>query len=194
MAKQATKKPARKKPKDPVKRYIKIFWMIFGSGVFLLFLLFLLASWGAFGRLPDEGWLADPEKDLASQVISEDGKVIGKFFKENRTPVLYEDLPEHLVNALIATEDARFYDHAGIDGKGTVRAFVFLGKRGGASTISQQLARQLFVGLRSKKKHEMVTQKIKEWVLATRLEKRYTKEEIITMYKCLRFSESSHWN
>ena len=153
-----------------------------GSGVLLLFLLFLLASWGAFGPLPDEGWLADPEKDLASQVISEDGKVIGKFFKENRTPVQYEDLPEHLVNALIATEDARFYDHAGIDGKGTIRAFVFLGKRGGASTISQQLARQLFVGQRSRKKYVMAAQKIKEWVLATRLEKRYTKEEIITMY------------
>ena len=176
----ATKK-ITKQEQASIKKKIKLFWIVFASGVFAIILLFLLTSWGVFGSLPDETQLENPEKDLASQVISEDGKVIGKFFKENRTPVQYEDLPKHLVDALIATEDARFYNHAGIDGKGTVRAFAFLGKRGGASTISQQLARQLFVGVRSKK-WDKYFQKAKEWVIATRLERRYTKEEIITMY------------
>jgi penicillin-binding protein 1A len=87
-----------------------------------------------------------------------------------------------LVDALISTEDERFYGHSGIDFKATVRAIVYLNKRGGASTISQQLARQLFVGVRSKNIFEALTQKVKEWVLAVRLEKQYTKEEIITMY------------
>src|SRR5690606_2720019 len=81
-----------------------------------------------------------------------------------------------------ATEDARYFNHSGIDTRGTLRAFIFLGKRGGASTISQQLARQLFVGVRSKNKFETISQKIMEWVLATRLERSYTKEEIIKMY------------
>ncbi|MEL6813054.1 MAG: transglycosylase domain-containing protein, partial [Bacteroidota bacterium] len=182
MAKQATKKPAAKKAKDSNKRHIKTFWMIFGGGVFLLLLLFLLASWGIFGSLPDETSLENPEKDLATQIVSEDGKVIGKFFKENRTPVQFEDLPDHLVNALIATEDARFYDHAGIDAKGTVRAFAYLGSRGGASTISQQLAKQFFTDQVSRNRWERGIQKVKEWIIATRLERRYTKEEIITMY------------
>ena len=182
MAKQAKKKPAQKKVDASNKRHIKTFWKILSGGVLLLFILFLLASWGIFGSLPDISEYENPEKDLATQVISEDGKVIGKFFKENRTPVQFEDLPDHLVDALVATEDVRFYDHAGIDGRGTVRAFAFLGKKGGASTISQQLARQLFVGVRSRNKFAAVTQKMKEWVIATKLERQYTKEEIITMY------------
>ncbi len=182
MAKQTRKKTARKTSQDPVKRHIKTFWMIFGSGVLLVLLLFLLASWGVFGRLPDISEYENPEKNLATQVISEDGKVIGKFFKENRTPVEFEDLPVHLVDALIATEDVRFYDHAGIDGKGSVRAFAFLGTKGGASTISQQLAKQFFTDGVSRNKLQRATQKIKEWVIATKLESRYTKEEIITMY------------
>ncbi len=182
MAKQANKRSGKKKEQGSVRKHIKTFWIIIGSGVFLIFLLFLLASWGAFGKLPDETSLENPEKDLATQIISEDGEVIGKFFKENRTPVQYEDLPEHLVNALLATEDVRFYDHAGIDGRGTVRAFAFLGTRGGASTISQQLATQFFTGARARNKFQRGIQKVKEWIIATRLERRYTKEEIITMY------------
>ena len=141
-----------------------------------------MASWGAFGSLPDETSLENPEKNLATEIIAVDGKVIGKFYKENRTPVFYEELPDHLVKALIATEDARFYDHAGIDAKGTVRAAVFLGSRGGASTISQQLAKLFFTEQVSRNKLQRGIQKIKEWVIATRLERRYTKEEIIAMY------------
>lgn len=181
MAKQATKASQKKKQGDN-KKNIKTFWILFGSGILAILFLFLLASWGAFGSLPDETSLENPEKDLATQVISSDGKVIGKFFFENRTPVNYEDLPEHLVNALIATEDVRFQEHAGIDGRGTVRAFAFLGAKGGASTITQQLAKLFFTDQVSRNKIDRLKQKFKEWVIATRLERRYTKEEIITMY------------
>ena len=180
MAKKTKKK---KQEQQDVKKHIKTFWKIFAAGILAIILLFLLASWGVFGSLPDETSLENPEKDLATQVISSDGQVIGKYFKENRTPVKFEDLPPHLVNALIATEDARFYDHAGVDGKGTVRALAFLGKRGGASTITQQLAKQFFTKQVADNVFErVVIQKTKEWIIATRLERRYTKEEIIAMY------------
>jgi len=181
MAKQQRKKKGTEQ--DNEKRHKKTFWKIFFSGIGLIFLLFLFASWGLFGNLPDETSLENPEKNLATEIIATDGKTLGKFYKENRTPVQYEDLPEHLVNALIATEDVRFYDHSGIDARGTVRAFAFLGTRGGASTISQQLAKLFFTdGGASKNKIERLQQKIKEWVIAIRLERSYTKEEIITMY------------
>lgn len=178
----AKKTAAKKNQQSNVKRHIKTFWKLFGVCLFLVFMVFILASWGAFGSLPDETSLENPEKDLATQIISSDGQVIGKFFKENRTPVQYEELPEHLVQALLATEDARFYDHSGVDGKGTVRALAFLGTRGGASTITQQLAKQFFTDQVSRNKFQRGVQKIKEWIIATRLERRYTKEEIITMY------------
>ncbi|MBE9490358.1 MAG: transglycosylase domain-containing protein [Bacteroidetes bacterium] len=164
-------------------KYIKWFWMLFFGGIVAIVLIFLLASWGVFGEMPDHTQLENPRTNLATEIISSDGKTLGKFyFKDNRTPVDYKELPQHLVDALIATEDARFHNHSGIDARGTLRAAVFLGKRGGASTISQQLARQLFVGVRSKNKLETITQKIKEWVIALRLERQYTKEEIIAQY------------
>ena len=131
--------------------------------------------------MPDFRQLENPNTNLASQIISSDNKVLGKIhFGENRTPIEYNELPNELVDALISTEDERFYSHSGIDFKATLRAIIFLNKRGGASTISQQLARQLFVGVRSKNIFEAITQKVKEWVLAVRLEKQYTKQEIIT--------------
>jgi penicillin-binding protein 1A len=176
------KKTAAKQPDTGVGRHIRTFWKLFGAGVLFILLLFLLASWGVFGSLPDETSLENPEKDLATEIIGSDGVVLGKFYKENRTPVPFEELPDHLVNALIATEDVRFYDHSGIDARGTVRAFAFLSTRGGASTISQQLANLFFTKQRSKNKFERGIQKVKEWVIATRLERRYTKNEILTMY------------
>ena len=165
-------------------KFIKWFWILFATGVLSAILIFLFASWGVFGELPLYEHLENPQTNLASEIFSSDGKTLGKFYlDDNRTPVKYDDLPENLVNALIATEDARFYEHSGIDARGTLRAFAYLGKKGGASTISQQLARQLFIGAREKdKKTQAVLQKIKEWVLATRLETQYTKEEIIAMY------------
>ena len=163
-------------------KYIRRFWMIFLGGFLLVFLLFLLASLGAFGKLPDYTFLENPKTNLATEIISSDGKTLGKFyFNDNRTPVGYEELPQNLVDALIATEDARYFEHSGIDARGTLRALVYLGSKGGASTISQQLARQLFVGVRSQG-FDKYTQKIKEWIIAIKLERHYTKEEIIAMY------------
>jgi len=180
----ATTKAAKKKAeKASIRRHIRTFWMLFGIGIGLVLLVFLLASWGVFGSLPDETSLENPEKNLATAIVGSDGVVLGKFYKENRTPVAYEELPDHLVNALLATEDIRFYDHAGIDAKGLARAMFYLGTNGGASTVSQQLAKQLFTdGGASQNKFERGIQKIKEMIIATRLERRYTKEEIITMY------------
>jgi len=179
------KKQVKKKQENTTlfKKIIKWFWFVFAGGIAGILLLFLLASWGALGEMPSFEILENPQTNLASQVLSSDGKIIGKYYlKDNRTPVDYKELPKDLVNALIATEDARFHDHSGIDVRGTLRAAVFLGSKGGASTISQQLARQLFVGEGSKNLPERLVQKIKEWVIATRLERQYTKEEIITMY------------
>ena len=159
------------------------FWAVFIFGIFSVFTIFYSASTGKLGEMPDFRQLENPSTNLASQIISSDNKILGKFhFGENRTPIEYDQIPKNLIDALIATEDERFYSHSGIDFKATVRAVVYLNKRGGASTISQQLARQLFVGVRSKNIFEALTQKVKEWVIAVRLERQYTKEEIIKMY------------
>ncbi len=162
-------------------QYIKWFWILFLSGIFSIVLLFLLASFGAFGSMPKFEELENPENNLATEIITSDGKTIGTFFNENRTPVTYNELPKHLVQALVSTEDERFYDHSGIDARGTIRALANFGTKGGASTISQQLAKLLFTG-GSQNIVKRIAQKIKEWVIATRLERQYTKEEIITMY------------
>ena len=177
-----TKKNTNSIPKK-YRLFYYSFWILFFIGIVSVFWLFYSASTGKLGEMPDFRQLENPNTNLASQIISSDNKVLGKIhFGENRTPVEYSDLPKHLIDALIATEDERFYRHSGIDFKATVRAIVYLNKRGGASTISQQLARQLFVGVRSKNIFEAIIQKAKEWVLAVRLERQYTKEEIITMY------------
>jgi len=174
---------ATKKKKNRFFKFIKWFWIMFFTGLFAGGLIFLLASWGVFGPMPEYEYLENPETNLATEFISSDGETLGKLYlDDNRTPVDFKDLPKNLVDALVATEDVRFFDHAGIDARGFLRALIYLGKKGGASTISQQLARQLFVGVRSRNKVEAITQKIKEWVLATRLERQYTKEEIIAMY------------
>ncbi|WP_136467870.1 penicillin-binding protein 1A [Flagellimonas onchidii] len=173
----------KKKEQKSFFVFIKWFWILFGVGILSAALIFLLASWGAFGKMPTFEHLENPSTNLATEIISSDGKTLGKFYLEdNRTDVSYKELPQNLIDALIASEDNRFHNHAGIDWYGTARAFFFLGKRGGASTISQQLARQLFVGVRSKNKWETIKQKAMEWVIATRLERSYTKEEIISMY------------
>jgi penicillin-binding protein 1A len=162
--------------------YIKWFWIAISGGIIAIIGLFLLASWGVFGALPTFEELENPEKNLASEVISIDGKTLGKYFKENRTPVKYKELPENLINALVATEDERFYEHSGIDFKATLRAIVKMGKGGGGSTITQQLAKLLFHGEGSKNLPERILQKVKEYVIAVQLERQYTKQEILTMY------------
>ena len=169
-----------------MKKYrfqIILFWFLFSAAIISIYGVFYLASIGKFGEIPDFRQLENPKTNFASEIISADNEVLGKYyFNDNRTPIKYEDINTKTIEALIATEDERFYSHPGIDLKATVRAIVFLNTRGGASTISQQLARQLFVGVRSRNIIQAVGQKIKEWVIAVELEKQYTKEEIITMY------------
>ncbi|MBU2995919.1 penicillin-binding protein [Cellulophaga baltica] len=172
----------KKKTTNNYFKFIKWFWILFITGLIIPVLVFLAASWGWFGELPTFERLENPQTNLATEIISSDGITLGKYYlDDNRTPIPFEELPKNLVDALVATEDARYYDHSGIDARGTLRAFVFLGKKGGASTISQQLAKQLFTG-RASTGWQRYTQKIKEWVIATRLERQYTKDEIIAMY------------
>ncbi|NKI26789.1 penicillin-binding protein [Arenibacter sp. 6A1] len=174
---------SKKKKNTSFFKFIKWFWILFLTGVLSVVLIFFIASEGGLGEMPTFESLENPQTNLASEIISADGETLGKYYlADNRTPVNFEDLPENIVQALVATEDARYYQHSGIDAKGTLRAAVFMGSRGGASTISQQLARLLFVGVRSKNTFETIIQKIKEWVIAIRLERQYTKEEIIAMY------------
>ncbi|MCH2034158.1 MAG: transglycosylase domain-containing protein [Tenacibaculum sp.] len=164
-------------------KYIKWFWGIVLGGLFSLCFVFLLASWGAFGDLPTFEELENPKNDLATEIISSDGKTLGKYYlKENRTPIQFKDLPDNLVQAVVATEDERFYEHSGIDFRGLARAISKLGRNGGASTITQQLAKNLFHKREKASLVTKLTQKIKEWVIAVRLERQYTKQEIITMY------------
>ena len=177
MAKKRTNK------KTNFSKQKRWFWLLFICGISLIPVIFLLASFGTFGFMPDHTALENPRTNLATEVISSDGVTLGKFYYEdNRTPVSFKELPKHLVDALIATEDIRYFDHAGIDARGTLRALFKFGQGGGASTISQQLAKQLFHGEGSRNTFGRITQKIKEWVIATRLEKQYTKEEIIAQY------------
>jgi len=171
-----------KKKETNFKKYIKRFWIIVLSGFTSILLVFLFASWGIFGELPTFEELENPEKNLATEVISSDGVTLGKYAFKNRTPVGFSDLPENLVNALIATEDERFYEHSGIDFRGLARAIVKLGKGGGASTITQQLAKNLFNKGGSSSTLKRLTQKVKEWIVATKLERQYTKNEIVAMY------------
>ena len=171
-----------KKVSTPWK-FIKIFWISFSSVVVFLFLIFFLASLGVFGAMPTFDELENPDSNLATEVIAADGVTLGRFYRENRSPVKYEDLPQHLIDALIATEDERYFKHSGIDAKGTLRAVVKLGSAGGASTISQQLAKNLFHGSEGSKNIIMrILQKAKEWIIATKLERQYTKNEIIAHY------------
>ena len=177
------KKRKKKQKKTNYSGPIKLFWSLFVAGILIVASIFGSAALGFFGPMPPLEQLENPKTNLATQIISADGEILGKFFyNDNRTPISFDELPPHLVEALVATEDERFYAHSGIDFRGTFRAIAYLGKRGGASTITQQLARQLFVGVRSRNKVQAITQKIKEWVLAVKLERRYTKEEILAMY------------
>ena len=165
---------------------IRSFWAIMFLGLFALGLLFLLTSWGAFGKLPSFAELENPNLAVATEVYSSDGEILGKIYRKNRVNITYDQLPAHLVNAVISTEDERFHKHSGIDMKATARAVVFLGKRGGGSTITQQLAKNLLEQGRDGRSIEnlpkRIIEKVKEYIVALKLEKRYTKEEILAMY------------
>ncbi|MEX0813048.1 MAG: transglycosylase domain-containing protein [Chitinophagales bacterium] len=169
-------------------KFAFIFWSLFIIGVAAIIFLFYQLS---YSNLPTFEELENPKNALASEVYSADGVLLGKYYSENRSNAYFEELPESLVNALIATEDIRFFRHSGIDLRGLVRAIAAGGKRGGGSTITQQLAKNLFHD-RPSSKLERVIQKLKEWIISARLEKSYTKKEILTMYlNTVEFSDNA---
>ncbi len=165
-----------------INYYKKKFWKIYLYTLGGIFLFFLFASWGLLGSMPSFEDLENPDSNLATEIIATDGVTIGKFYNENRTPIKYADLPKNLVDALVATEDERFYEHSGIDGRRTLGAAIKLGSDGGASTLTQQLAKLLFHGEGSRFLPLRIIQKAKEWIIAIKLERQYTKNEIIAMY------------
>ncbi len=174
---------SKKKELSTNRKFLRLFWKLFGAGIAFVILIFAFANWGIFGAMPSFDELENPESSVATEIISADGKTLGKFYLENRIPVKYDELPQHLVDALIATEDERFRSHSGIDARGTMRAIFTAGSSGGASTISQQLAKNLFHGSSgSSNKLFRVIQKVKEWIIAVKLERQYTKNEIIAYY------------
>ena len=166
-----------------MKKAVRIFWYLFGGGLAAFIILLLLANWGVFGKMPSLSELENPSILQASEVYAIDGTLMGKYYTErgNRSNVKYRDISTHVINALIATEDERFYSHSGIDGKSTMRAILTLGGEGGGSTITQQLALNLF-NERASNRAVRVIQKLKEWIIAVKLERNFTKEEIITLY------------
>lgn len=180
-----------------VQKTIKSLWIAFIGGFFgfILFVWMLSINFlGLFGSLPDFKALENPDSELASELYSADGLLLGTYFRENRSPVTFDELSPNLVNALIATEDVRFEDHSGIDMTAMLRVFVksiLLGQdAGGGSTLSQQTAKNLFKTrndnnqglLSSIPGLRMLIVKTKEWIVATQLEKSYTKNEILTLY------------
>ncbi len=180
MAKKKTTKKKAAQKKD-YSKLVKRFWLLLVLAALGAFLALLLAGLGAFGKLPSFAEIENPRSNLASQIITADGELLGKFYLDNRTHAEYDELSPHLVNALVATEDERYYEHSGIDFWAIARAIGTLGQAGGGSTITQQLAKQLFTETASSI-WERIPQKLKEWVIAVRLERHYTKEEIIVMY------------
>ncbi len=173
------------KTAPPVFKYIIIFWALILTALIASVILLYSISKGAFGELPQFEDLENPKSYLASEVYTSDHIMLGKYYLQNRSNVRYEELSENLINALVATEDVRYYDHAGIDIRGLFRVMVktviLQQKAGGGSTISQQLAKNLFHNI-PESKLERILQKLKEWIISVKLEKSYTKKEILTMY------------
>jgi penicillin-binding protein 1A len=173
---------SKKNPKTKQIQLIPLLWKGFAAFIIIVFLFLTSVKIGLWGKLPETTELENPETKLASEVYANNGDILGKiFYQENRTNSKFEDIPSYLKEALIATEDERFFNHSGIDGKALVRAVSRLGKDGGGSTITQQLAKNLFHREAISKTNRII-QKFKEWILAIQIEKRYTKDEIILMY------------
>jgi len=185
-------KTTTKETKQGPKYWVKVFWKYYliAAGVFLLFILMLNFGW--IGDMPDLDDIENPTASLASQVYAQDGTPMGKYYLEDRISVKYRDISPYLLQALVATEDKRFYDHYGIDGEGLMRAVAFLGSQGGASTITMQTAKNLFTdNYDTSNKLLRIVQKIKESIIAIKLERNFTKQEIITLYlNTVPFSEN----
>lgn len=162
-------------------RSVQLLWRIFFGGLGFIILLFLLANFGIFGKMPSLQELENPEADLASEIISADGKLMGKYYAENRSEVKYHEISPNVIHALIATEDERFYDHSGIDAQALARVVFTGGTQGGGSTLTQQLAKMI-LGQGHRNILIRSIQKIKEWIVAVKLERNFTKEEIVALY------------
>ena len=191
-------KPLPPKPARPGRftAFVRTMWGLFGAGVVGLGLFVPAVSsnfLNLFGRMPNLKTLENPRSELASEIYSADGVLLGKYFRENRTPVEYKDLPQNVIDALVATEDVRFEQHSGIDlksiGRGVAGVATF-NRNGGGSTLTQQVAKVLFRTrqdlndgtLNGTGKLGLLIIKVKEWILAIRLERNYTKREILRMY------------
>ncbi len=166
-----------------MSRTVGIYWKIFFIGLLSLAVVLVLIHFGAFGKMPSLAQLENPSITLATEVYGDDGTTLGKYFKErgNRSYVQYRDISKHVTNALVATEDERFYEHSGIDAKSIFRAVVLFGQQGGGSTITQQLAKNM-LDQGSKSLIKRVVEKFKEWIIAVKLERNFTKEEILALY------------
>jgi len=166
-----------------MKKTIKIFWLIFLGGFVVFIFMIFLADWGVFGKMPSMEELQNPTALLSSQVYAEDGTLMGKYYVEDRVHVEYKDISKYVINALVATEDERFYEHSGIDGRSLGRSFASLGLKGGASTLTMQTAKNLFTDNWTKSGGvKRLLQKLKECIIAVKLERHFSKEEIITLY------------
>ena len=164
------------------KPFLIWFWGLFFGGILLVWLVMWLITRGALGYLPPLEELQNPKNTFASEIISSDMQSLGRYYRyENRIGVQYSDLSQDLIDALIATEDVRFYEHTGVDFKSMFRAILKLGRAGGGSTLTQQLAKQLW-SPRANNIFERAMQKPIEWVIATKLERLYSKDEILLMY------------
>lgn len=162
-------------------RYVRILWKLFWGGFGFMVLLFLAANFGLFGKMPSIQQLENPEADLASEIITADGLLMGKYYAENRSEVKFSEISPNVINALIATEDERFYDHSGIDMMAVGRVVFTAGTQGGGSTLTQQLAKMM---LKQGRTNRIMRgfEKIKEWIVAVKLERNFTKEELIALY------------
>ncbi|GAC1592308.1 MAG: transglycosylase domain-containing protein [Ginsengibacter sp.] len=168
--------------KKPIKKGIKILWTVVFTGIAFFLLMLVFAMTGLFGALPSIQQLENPQANLASELYTDNGKTLmGKIYAENRSPVDYKDISHYAIDALVSTEDIRFYDHSGIDIIAIARALKGLGHEGGGSTITQQLAKNMlgqghgWIGKRA-------VDKLKEWIVALKLERNFTKQEIISLY------------
>lgn len=170
---------------EDIRRYNFNIWKLLIAGIVLFALFIVSVGFGLFGELPSFRDIEHPKSNQASEVITEDGKILGTYFVQNRSNVTYDKISPNVINALIATEDIRFKEHSGIDFKRTFTIFFYalIGKKQGGSTITQQLALNLFSEEgRQKNFAKRILQKFQEWVIAVKLERNYTKEEIIVMY------------
>lgn len=170
---------------EDIKKYNRRLWKLLIGGMVFFAIFIVLIGFGIFGEIPSFRAIEHPKSNEATEVLSEDGKILGTYFVKNRSNVNYSQLSPNVVNALIATEDIRFRSHSGIDFKRTftIFAYALMGKKQGGSTITQQLALNLFSEEGRQKNYlKRIIQKFQEWVIAVKLERNYTKEEIITMY------------